>query len=177
MISRADSGAIRLHLRELNPGDLVQETVSLPEPLAEEKGQTISIDDGARVMMTADPVLLRQALMNILHNAIKYSPPAWTIAVSVAAEDARTISVSVRDSDPGIAPEHAERISIASIAWTRAVRGCGGIRSGAFDRAVGRSGPPRADPRRIEERRGKHVPDYDSRGPQNPAARTGTAEA
>ncbi|HWD98068.1 MAG TPA: heavy metal sensor histidine kinase [Bryobacteraceae bacterium] len=110
MISRADSGAIRLHLRELNPGDLVRETVSLLEPLAEEKGQTISIDDGARVMLTADPVLLRQALMNILHNAIKYSPPASTIAVSVAAEDAGTISVSVRDSGPGIAPEHAERI-------------------------------------------------------------------
>jgi heavy metal sensor kinase len=110
MISRADSGAIRLHLRELNPGDLVQETVSLLEPLAEEKGQTISIQDGAHIMVTADPVLLRQALLNILHNAIKYSPPASAIEVSVAADDARTMSVSVRDSGPGIAPEHAERI-------------------------------------------------------------------
>jgi heavy metal sensor kinase len=110
MISRADSGAIRLRLREVNPGDLVQETVSLLEPLAEEKGQTISVDADAHMVVTADPMLLRQALMNVLHNAIKYSPPASPIAVRLVADDARTMSVSVRDSGPGIAPEHAERI-------------------------------------------------------------------
>ncbi len=110
MISRADSGAIQLHCSDIGALGLIQETLAMLEPIAEEKRQRIilkSYDDGA---IRADPVLLRQAFVNILHNAIKYSPAEAGITVQLHTADPETITVSVTDAGPGIAPEHVLRV-------------------------------------------------------------------
>jgi len=110
MISRADSGAIQLRCSDFGAQDLVRETVAMLEPIAEEKSQRIVVKCHADGTIHADPVLVRQALVNILHNAIKYSPPASEIAIGLDATASETITVSVSDAGPGIAPEHLERI-------------------------------------------------------------------
>ncbi len=110
MISRGDSGAIRLNCSAVGLLDLARDTVALLEPLAEEKGQQLLVVGDRAASIEADPVLLRQALINVVHNAIKYSPPRAITTLLVEREQADSVVISVQDEGPGIAPEHAGRI-------------------------------------------------------------------
>lgn len=77
--------------------------------LAEQKSQPLSVAARDLVVRT-DPVLLRQALQNLLENAIKYSPEGAPIHVEVDANDLSVI-ISVRDEGSGIRPEHRAQIT------------------------------------------------------------------
>jgi heavy metal sensor kinase len=110
MISRADSGSIQLNYSGVAVLELARQVVSLLEPLAEEKQQKLVLSGDQSMTIQADPDFLRQALINILHNAIKYSPPRATTSLQVERAASDSIAISVRDSGPGIAPEHASRI-------------------------------------------------------------------
>jgi heavy metal sensor kinase len=110
MISRGDSGAIRLNFSTVGVFNLARETVTLLEPLAEEKKQRLMLTGDAEATIQADPVFLRQALINILHNAIKYSPAGSVTSVQVETKSPQSIVISVTDAGPGIAPEHRARI-------------------------------------------------------------------
>jgi heavy metal sensor kinase len=109
-ISRADAGRIQLHPTVFSAMDLAREAAGLFEVLIEEKGQRITVqgDEGAKVK--GDRVFLRQALVNIIHNAVKYSPAGGTISVGVLYEPEGSIRLDIVDSGPGIAPEHAAKI-------------------------------------------------------------------
>jgi heavy metal sensor kinase len=110
MISRCDSGAIRLNFSAVDVFELARETVALLEPLAEEKQQRLVLAGDEHTTIQADPVFLRQALINVLHNAIKYSPLCALTSLRVEKEGADSVTISVSDSGPGIAPEHAGHI-------------------------------------------------------------------
>jgi heavy metal sensor kinase len=109
-ISRADAGAIQMNFAVVDLPDLARQAAELLEPLAEEKGQDLVLvhDDGARVK--GDPAILRQAVINVLHNAIKYSPRGGKISIRVENARPDSVAIAVEDSGPGIAPEHAARI-------------------------------------------------------------------
>jgi heavy metal sensor kinase len=108
-MARADSGRVQLHRAEINLFDLAEETVGLLEVLAEEKQQSILIDGERSISVTADRTILRQALVNLLHNAVKYSPEHGDIRLRIRETEQDAI-VEVEDSGPGIAPEHRTRI-------------------------------------------------------------------
>ena len=108
-MARADSGRVQLHRVEVNLFDLAEETVGLLEVLAEEKQQSILIDGERSISVTADRTILRQAFVNLLHNAVKYSPEHGDIQLRVRETEQDAI-VEVEDSGPGIAPEHRTRI-------------------------------------------------------------------
>lgn len=110
MISRGDAGAIRLSRSRVGLLELARDTAALLEPLAEEKQQTLKVAGDQEAVVDGDPVFLRQALVNVVHNAIKYSPPHAATSLRIEREGDRQVSISVTDAGPGIAPEHAERI-------------------------------------------------------------------
>jgi heavy metal sensor kinase len=109
-ISRADAGRIQLQPSVFSAMDLVREAAGLFEVLVEEKGQHLIVGGDERVSMKGDRVFLRQALVNIIHNAVKYSPVGGEISVGVHSEPAGGVRLEVTDSGPGIAPEHSGRI-------------------------------------------------------------------
>jgi len=109
-ISRADAGQIELKLSVFSPHELVKEVVSLMEVLAEERDQQIVIVGDSSPTVRGDRLLLRQALVNILHNATKYSPIGGRITVSTAALPPDSVSITICDSGPGIAQEHRDKI-------------------------------------------------------------------
>lgn len=109
-ISRADSGQIRLRKTAFDLTPLVREASSLLEVLAEEKGQSVSVEGDAAIGVNADPVVLRQIVINLLDNAIKYSPHGGRIAVRVRQRDPDTACVEFEDSGPGIPPQHREKV-------------------------------------------------------------------
>jgi len=110
MISRGDAGAIKLNYAPVTVFDMARDTISLLEPLAEEKEQTLVLTGADDASVEADPVFLRQALINVVHNAIKYSPPQATTSLRVARVNGSSVAISITDSGPGIAPEHAAHI-------------------------------------------------------------------
>jgi heavy metal sensor kinase len=108
-LTRADSGAYRAASEMVELGALVQSVVDSLRILADDKGQLVSIAADEEALVEADRVALRLAVINVLDNAIKYTPPGGSIRIAVAARDDRAV-VEVADSGPGIPPEHAEKI-------------------------------------------------------------------
>jgi signal transduction histidine kinase len=109
MLSRADAGHLRLSPERVDLGELVREVVNHLAVLAEEKGQSLSLETLGTIEVSVDRLVLRQAAINLLDNAIKYSPERSRIRVVVRKYLAGA-SVEVIDSGPGIGPDHTERI-------------------------------------------------------------------
>jgi heavy metal sensor kinase len=108
-LSHADAGTIRLSREVLDLGPIVSDLTASLAMLAEERDQRVLVEAPAGLAVSADRVLLREALMNIVDNAIKYGPRGSAIVVRVQRAGDEAV-VTVADEGPGIAPEYRERI-------------------------------------------------------------------
>ena len=110
-ISRSDAGQVQLNLTEFSPLELVQEVAAFFEVLTEEREQKLLISGDGNIQVQGDRLLLRQAVINVLHNAVKYSPVGGTIAVSVTLLSSTSSALlKISDSGPGIDAEHRTKI-------------------------------------------------------------------
>lgn len=109
-LSRADAGQIRLQTGVISVVPLLRDSAELLDVLMEEKRQRLVLEGNESARVVGDPVFLRQAFLNVLHNAIKYSPQGGTIRASVEIDQRGCIVTSVKDSGPGIPPEHREKV-------------------------------------------------------------------
>jgi heavy metal sensor kinase len=112
-IAHADSGAIQLQQTTFALMDLVQEAVAVVGVLAEDKEQTLSVTGDQTALVCADRAFLRMAIVNLLDNAVKYSPAGSSIHVSLRivgsdTEPAQFAELAIQDEGPGI-PEGAQR--------------------------------------------------------------------
>ena len=116
-LAEAETGAMRLQRDDITLAELVQDAIDLYSELAEEKALHLTLDAGPDVPpITGDRVRIRQAIANLIDNAVKYTPSGGRITVTVRpAQDGAEISVI--DTGPGILPEDRERI------WERLYRG------------------------------------------------------
>jgi heavy metal sensor kinase len=108
-ISRADSGHIQLNRTDFALLDAAREAAALMEVLAEEKAQRLTVEGDANLKICADRVIVRQAMVNIIDNAVKYSPRGGPISVRVGRHGNSAV-VEVQDSGPGIPLEHREHV-------------------------------------------------------------------
>jgi heavy metal sensor kinase len=108
-LSRGDAGSIRLSREGLDLGDLAREVASSLHVLAEERQQQLDVDAASNVRVLADRLVLRDAVTNLVDNAIKYSPNGSAIAIRVDGDQERA-TLSVTDRGAGIPPEHRARI-------------------------------------------------------------------
>ena len=109
ILSRADAGHVKLTPERVDLVELAQEVVNQLGVLAEEKQQSISIEATGPVYIWGDRMVLRQAIINLVDNAIKYSPEGACIRIVVQKRLEGSV-LEVIDRGPGIAPEHRERI-------------------------------------------------------------------
>lgn len=109
-LTRAEGGRGQIKREPINLCALVGDAAEFLGVLAEEKGVVIALDLPALPpTVLGDGTVLRQALANVLDNAVKYSPAGATVTVAVQADGERA-AISVADQGPGIAPEHRERV-------------------------------------------------------------------
>jgi signal transduction histidine kinase len=108
-LSRAGSGPSHLQTERVDLGELAEEIAAYLGVLAEENGQSITVQRAPSVPCDVDRLVLRQALVNLVDNAIKYSPADSEIAVRTFVSDADAV-VEVRDAGAGIAPDRGARI-------------------------------------------------------------------
>jgi heavy metal sensor kinase len=109
-IARADADQIVLNPSRFTAFRLVEECVSLLEVLVEEREQQIDVQGDRVVAIEGDWLLLRQALLNIIHNAIKHSPLHSVIRIEIAHTEHNRVVITVRDDGPGISEEDITRI-------------------------------------------------------------------
>lgn len=109
-LSAIEHGKVRPEIKAVSLDEVVQQAVGTVKTIAEEKKQTIRVDIPSgtpRVM--ADRQRLPQVLINLLDNAVKFTPAGGTIAIFVRPVDGR-LALSVRDSGIGIAAGEQDRI-------------------------------------------------------------------
>jgi heavy metal sensor kinase len=109
ILTRADSGKVQLAPEALDLGALVGHVIDQLRVLADDKHQELRFRAPVRVHVRGDTALIRHALMNLIHNAIKYTPNGGTISVEVNAAGGGAM-IEVRDTGPGIPATHQDRI-------------------------------------------------------------------
>ncbi len=108
-IGRVEAGSLQAGFHELNLESILLDVVELYEPLAEEKGQLMSLQTSGAGRLRGDRDLLFQALANLLDNAIKYTPEGGRIEIGLQ-NGARGPQVVVADNGPGIPAEAREQV-------------------------------------------------------------------
>ena len=102
--SRIASGRLRLDLRALDVGAVLESAITMARPQAEARGLTLSVDVGEEpAEMYGDPVRLQQVIGNVVGNAIKFTPEGGSISARLKREDGRAV-IEIRDSGRGISP-------------------------------------------------------------------------
>ena len=107
-LSRAETGQAPLSSSAFDLRGLADEVAVHLGVLAEEKNQAIRVD-GAAADAYADRFVVRQAVINLVDNAIKFSPPGGRIAIRVG-ESADSVTLDVVDSGKGISAAARDRI-------------------------------------------------------------------
>lgn len=100
--------ADQLSRQRLNLGHLVAELVHRLEPVAEMKDIAFHLQAEPDVEVTADPILLQNAIRNLIDNALKYSPEESEIVIEVAQRG--RAEVSICDTGPGFPLSEIERL-------------------------------------------------------------------
>jgi heavy metal sensor kinase len=108
-IAEAETGAMKLNLASVSLADVVSEVADLYEFIAEEKNIVIETNVPETLFLPADRIRLKQALANLLDNAVKYTPEGGR--VTVRAETRGDMAyVTVGDTGVGIASADLSRI-------------------------------------------------------------------
>ncbi len=109
-LSRIESGRVPLNLQPTRPIDIIQPAVDRLRLQADRKGLSLGIDCHEELpAVLADATRVQQVMVNLLHNAIKFTPSGGTVAVH-AEMQGESVLFEVSDTGIGIAPEDLPRI-------------------------------------------------------------------
>jgi heavy metal sensor kinase len=108
-LARADAGEEILVREPLDLADLAVDLVAAMEPLADARGVRLRTGSVVSALVAGDQTRLTQLLVNLVDNAVKYTPSGGQVVVSAAPEP-DTAVVRVEDTGVGIAPEHLPHI-------------------------------------------------------------------
>jgi signal transduction histidine kinase len=104
-LSRLESDALDLHFEPIDPAAWAQELVAALQPRLDEKKLTLEVAvPSPGLSFRADRDRLWQAVMNVLDNAVKFTPEGGRITLSATPREGGG-TLSVADTGPGIAPE------------------------------------------------------------------------
>jgi signal transduction histidine kinase len=104
-----------LNRKQVDLPALVAGCVDIYEPVAEEKGIELNMSCAPHVAINADDTLIRQAVLNLVDNAVKYTSPGGRVEITVLEEDQQA-AVTVRDTGTGIPAKDIDHI------WDRLYR-------------------------------------------------------
>lgn len=128
-ISRAMSGRLGLNLRPADPRAVIQSALETVRPEADAKSVRVELSLEAVSPIRVDPERLEQVIWNLLSNAMKFSPEAGRVRVSLAQVERHQLEITVADEGPGIDPAFLpyvfERFRQADASTTRQHGGLG----------------------------------------------------
>ncbi|MEU9319343.1 HAMP domain-containing sensor histidine kinase [Streptomyces sp. NPDC048295] len=114
-LAAADAGALRLHPEPVHIEDVLAQVTAAHQARAETAGVALSAlpapDDAPSPALWADPVRLRQAIGNLVSNAVRHTPPQGRVTVRAYGDGAtEEVVVEVADTGSGISAEHLPHV-------------------------------------------------------------------
>jgi two-component system sensor histidine kinase KdpD len=106
-----DSGVFRLRIQPVHLREVLQDVVGMMSPLLVRRQQQMSaeISDEVPATIQGDKDRLKQALVNLIENASKFSPAKTSVTLRVE-QDVDTLTFTVSDCGPGLPAEHFESL-------------------------------------------------------------------
>jgi heavy metal sensor kinase len=168
VFARAEADTQPLQRLPIRCESLIQEVAENLRVLAEAKQQQLLVEFGTDAVVMGDPGLLREAVLNVVHNAIRYTPPGGR--VTIRGRDRKgEVHLEVEDTGTGIAVEHRphvfERFYRVDPSRSRAEGGAGlglAIARASIERHGGRIDLESVSPRGCLFRITLPVPDRES---------------
>ncbi|MCW2977202.1 MAG: two-component system sensor protein, partial [Actinomycetia bacterium] len=111
-ISRIDAGKMTFAIERVEIGPTVDAVLSLAAPLAAERGvrlERATAGTGERAVL-ADPLRLKQILLNLISNAIKYNRESGSVTVSIDDAEQGMVRIAVTDTGQGMAPDTLDKL-------------------------------------------------------------------
>jgi signal transduction histidine kinase len=115
-ISEAETGTMALRREPVNLRELVDQTIDLYEDVAEERGVQLRADVDGGLSVDVDRIRMRQALANLVDNAVKYTESGGSVEVAAERLGSETV-ISVSDTGIGIPVDELQHV------WSRLYRG------------------------------------------------------
>ncbi len=111
-LSRIEADNFNLSIQKLNIIDLIKETESIAKPLAEEKKIIFKIDEPTpdNGWVLADKMRLKQVLINLFSNAIKFNRLAGSVKIKLIHSEKNKIRLEVKDTGSGISQDNLENV-------------------------------------------------------------------
>ncbi|HSN91908.1 MAG TPA: ATP-binding protein [Anaeromyxobacteraceae bacterium] len=109
-ISKIEAGRIRLVLSEVDPVQLMRDAVATVLPLARKKGLKVVCEPGALPRLHCDREKVRQCLVNLCTNAVKFTSAGGSVTVSAEPAAGDRLAIQVADTGIGIADENLARV-------------------------------------------------------------------
>ena len=103
-LSLAESGALALHREPIDVASVARDVVTAFSDQARRGAVGLGSSASGRTAVDADPVRVREVLVNLVTNALRYTPAGGDVAIDVHGADG-TVEVTVRDTGTGIAPD------------------------------------------------------------------------
>jgi PAS domain S-box-containing protein len=108
-LSKVEAGQMELHLELIELGHVINEVRETVEPLSQNKGVALNVEPFAELHLTADPAKVRQMLLNLASNAIKFTPSGGRIDIRTRRVEP-WVEVAVSDSGIGISEANLGRL-------------------------------------------------------------------
>jgi PAS domain S-box-containing protein len=109
-LAKGEIGMLQLKVEPLEASQLLREVAEYVSPVASSRGQSLIMNlPDSLPLVRADKVRLRQIVLNLLNNALNYTPEGGRITLRAGQKDANLV-VEVKDNGPGIAEEEHQHM-------------------------------------------------------------------
>ncbi|HEX9308282.1 MAG TPA: ATP-binding protein [Anaeromyxobacter sp.] len=109
-ISKIEAGRVRLVLSEVDAGQVMRDAVATVLPIARKKGLKVSCEPPTIPRIHADRDKLRQVLVNLCSNAVKFTAAGGFVTVAAEPAPGNRVAIRVTDTGIGIPVEHIEKV-------------------------------------------------------------------
>ena len=110
LVARSDNNALKMQWKKINLGALLNQNVRIMQPLAQKKNINLVAEDIVDLELSADEQKLKQVILILVDNAIKYTPEGGTVVVRFDGRFEGMARFSIMDTGIGIAPEDLDRV-------------------------------------------------------------------
>jgi signal transduction histidine kinase len=109
-LAEIDAGLRRSGFVTVDVADLAATAAEFYEPAAELKNIALTLQADGPTPVSGDPILLAQALSNLIDNALKYAPERGAICVAVRRRPDEAVEIAVSDNGPGISDAEKAKV-------------------------------------------------------------------
>ncbi|MBR2179345.1 MAG: HAMP domain-containing histidine kinase [Selenomonadaceae bacterium] len=110
MVARSDNNALKVTIKKFDLGEMLNQNIRMMRPLAEKKGITLNGENIQEVDMQADEQKIKQLILILVDNAIKYTPEGGKVTVGIESINEGKVTFFVQDSGIGIAKEDQDKV-------------------------------------------------------------------